>query len=256
MQTDTGQKEQHTFIPLLHLHTHPAHVHVRTHTRIQMLLSTPPLPLFVFFGPHTPSAPLFLSFTPRHLVSPGPLSFLPLSSSSCFHSTLWCSGSRSRPIHARRPAGRCLAGCQSQTVGQWVQRISSQSCFAVNYRRQEEGDNSRQGNGEALYFPLPLRVCVRVWLWVCVYIYWCVCGRDRVSELEHSQYSRGDILNPPTTLLQLTQTSPLTKPCNYLRLFLFTPKATFCFCTHPCIKTHTQCAWLPWFSECFIFFRD
>lgn len=179
---DTEQKQQHASIPL-HLHAHPAvHARTRTHTHVFGCSSLLLFYLFLFSLVHTPPLLPFSSFTPRHLVSPGPLSPFfpspPLPVSTPLSDARALAADRST-LGDRR--GRSPMSCQSSSFGQWVQRVSSQSCFAENYRRQEEGNNSRQGHGEALYFPL---LCVRV------------CGRDRVSELEHSQYSRGDILNP------------------------------------------------------------
>lgn len=90
MQTNTEQKEQHTFIPLLHLHTHPAHVHTRarTHTHGFSCSFLLLLYLFLFSLVHTPpllpfsslsllatlshpvlsllSSPLFLFLFPLH----------------------------------------------------------------------------------------------------------------------------------------------------------------------------------------------
>lgn len=92
-----------------------AHTLAHAHACIRLLLSTPLLPLFVFFGPHTPSAPLFLfhssppCLTRSSLLSSPLLLFLfPLRSLML---------RLSRQIHARRPA---WAGpCELSIIGCW-----------------------------------------------------------------------------------------------------------------------------------------
>lgn len=128
-----------------------------------------------------PSAPFFLSFSPRHLVSPDLHSSPPCltrSSLLCLlssplllflfplHSLMLRLSQHNDPCTETGEAGP--AGCQSQDMSQWDERISYLSHFAVNQRRQEEGKNSRQRHGGALYFPLPLCVCVFIQ-------YNCVC---------------------------------------------------------------------------------